>query len=466
MCNRYLLLRNYLTSTTLPVLWLLVAMVLMLHVELLTCSSVSKRDNIQEVVYTYFRPRRQVYDKSCDAVHIDIIISPQVSDKFHDFLVLFWDAELILPGDKVELYDFDPTKKSGKPLYSASVFNSTGWITTNITEVQNSTLPNTFTKYCLGFWAVYVRGDSSALSASSCLSTEPRWMEETWYAISRLTLANLFIPGTHNSAAYKESFSPYMNTIIYKYTYNQEINVLNQLKWGARALDLRIGYYPTDLDEVWWCNHDFVKIRPLRQILQDVKTFLRNTQEIVILDFHNFPVGFSKDRTEKHMKLVSFIEEEMKDYLAPASLGWSVSLNVLKLTGRRAILAYNAKEFRTGYTWAPVQQKWGNVQNVAEFSTYFEDIFSSQVSAPWAAMVQLTPHAFDVLFDSLGGLRNMAVKVNPVVTSWFNGKWGRLCHIVDCDFIRGTGIVKAAIKWNLKRAGFHNRYFYCNTTYS
>lgn len=79
-------------------------------------------------------------------------------------------------------------------------------------------------------------------------------------------------------------------------------------------------------------------------------------------------------------------------------------------------------------------------------------------------MVQLTPRPFDVFLDSLGGLRNMAASVSPIVTTWFTGKWGRYCHIVNCDFIRGTGIIRAAIKWNIKRAGYHNHEFYCNFT--
>lgn len=50
----------------------------------------------------------------------------------------------------------------------------------------------------------------------------------------------------------------------------------------------------------------------------------------------------------------------------------------------------------------------------------------------------------------------MAATVNPTLTSWFNGEWGRIAHIVHCDFIRGTGLVRAAIKWNFKKAGYHD----------
>lgn len=68
---------------------------------------------------------------------------------------------------------------------------------------------------------------------------------------------------------------------------------MNQLIYGARALDLRVGYYPTD-SEVWWANHGVVRLRPLSQVLDDIILFVNMTKEFVILDFHHFPVGEKK----------------------------------------------------------------------------------------------------------------------------------------------------------------------------
>ena len=38
--------------------------------------------------------------------------------------------------------------------------------------------------------------------------------------------------------------------------------------------------------------HDFVKMNPLYVVIQDVRKFLKETNEIVIMDFHRFPKGF------------------------------------------------------------------------------------------------------------------------------------------------------------------------------
>ena len=38
--------------------------------------------------------------------------------------------------------------------------------------------------------------------------------------------------------------------------------------------------------------HDFVKMNPLYVVIQDVRKFMKETNEIVIMDFHRFPHGF------------------------------------------------------------------------------------------------------------------------------------------------------------------------------
>ena len=70
----------------------------------------------------------------------------------------------------------------------------------------------------------------------------------------------------------------------------QEEDILSQLINGIRYLDIRVGYYP-NTDEKWYLNHGLVRIHPLRDVLEDVETFMQQSNEIVILDFHEFPSG-------------------------------------------------------------------------------------------------------------------------------------------------------------------------------
>jgi hypothetical protein len=82
-------------------------------------------------------------------------------------------------------------------------------------------------------------------------------------------------------------------TLSFMQEYNvclKEENILSQLIYGVRYLDIRAAYYE-DRDTEWWVNHGLISIHPLQTVLDDVRTFLQNTNEIVILDFHEFPVG-------------------------------------------------------------------------------------------------------------------------------------------------------------------------------
>jgi hypothetical protein len=72
---------------------------------------------------------------------------------------------------------------------------------------------------------------------------------------------------------------------------------------GVRYLDIRAGYY-NNTDEVWWVNHGIVRVHPLQTVFDDIKTFLKNTNEIVILDFHGFPEGKEKTCSLLHNRIL------------------------------------------------------------------------------------------------------------------------------------------------------------------
>lgn len=70
----------------------------------------------------------------------------------------------------------------------------------------------------------------------------------------------------------------------------QDIDVLAQLIYGVRYLDIRVGHYPLT-NEIWWANHGVVPLIPLKVVIEQVKEFLDNTEEIVIFDVQEFPIG-------------------------------------------------------------------------------------------------------------------------------------------------------------------------------
>ena len=40
--------------------------------------------------------------------------------------------------------------------------------------------------------------------------------------------------------------------------------------------------------EKFWVVHDFVKMNPLYEVVNDIRRFLTSTKELVILDFHRY----------------------------------------------------------------------------------------------------------------------------------------------------------------------------------
>lgn len=59
---------------------------------------------------------------------------------------------------------------------------------------------------------------------------------------------------------------------------------------GVRYLDIRVGYYRST-EEQFWVNHGITRQQPLSKILRQVRDFVLETNEIVIFDIQEFPVG-------------------------------------------------------------------------------------------------------------------------------------------------------------------------------
>lgn len=59
---------------------------------------------------------------------------------------------------------------------------------------------------------------------------------------------------------------------------------------GVRYLDIRVGYYRAT-EPQFWINHGISRQQPLIKILRQVRDFVLETNEIVIFDVQEFPVG-------------------------------------------------------------------------------------------------------------------------------------------------------------------------------
>ena len=89
------------------------------------------------------------------------------------------------------------------------------------------------------------------------------------------------------------------------FTITQDESIFNQLVYGIRYLDMRVGYYNVSgSDEHLWVVHDLFRTElTVRSAAAQVKEFLRAApKEIVIFDFHRFVMDSLILKTIKYSK--------------------------------------------------------------------------------------------------------------------------------------------------------------------
>lgn len=257
-------------------------------------------------------------------------------------------------------------------LFDYKTDRRSGWITTNITYNPAFKQQINISTTCYGYWLSYVN-ESGDLLGTGCMSAHSTWMNDMREKIENFRIRDLFIPGTHDSCSYRYDFEPEENeTLVTKYSITQDEDIRSQLMHGIRYIDIRVGYYKF-MNTKFWGNHGISRLQPLRKILKQIRDFTVETNEIIILDFQEFPVGFGKT-LDIHHKLVALIERELGDILV-TDLTWTATLKDIWATGRNVLIAYDhgAVLGEHGSTlMRSVEQKWGNVQSLHDLRNHLE----------------------------------------------------------------------------------------------
>jgi hypothetical protein len=187
-------------------------------------------------------------------------------------------------------------------------------------------------KRCLGnHYGAYVRNGEPILV--SCLSSQPTWMEDNAGILGQIPIRNLLIPGTHDTGAFSEYKGAESENFLLKYVITQEETLLAQLAHGIRYFDLRLAYFPDEAFPLW-LNHGLAKVHPFNDSMEEVVHFVANTNEVVIMDFHGFPVGFDgPEADERHQILIDYVVENVGQWMVPRNVGYDVTLNDLWNSG-------------------------------------------------------------------------------------------------------------------------------------
>ncbi|KAL6422788.1 hypothetical protein ACFW04_010766 [Cataglyphis niger] len=365
---------------------------------------------------------------------------------------IYWNHVKYRPGDTIALYTGEPTDGL-EPIYTLIPNAPSGIKRTGVQATFVPTWTLMFVQQCLQYHVAWLRNGTIRLT--NCLQTQPHWMAERRNILGSLPMSRVFLPGTHDSASYAIHERANSENIVEKFVITQDVDVLAQLIYGVRYLDIRVGHYP-NTNSIWWANHGVFKSVPMQNVVNQVKTFLNNTNEIVIFDIQEFPVGFGKNLGVHH-DFIGFLEEQFAGYYLPKNYGWTSTLNTIWSSGKRLIIGYDEKRVVSRYesVWPCVTHQWGNVRNIEDLFNYLDRIEMESLGHPRAiprsAMAELTPNTWDVILNRLGSIRQMAEKVNINVTNWYNSKWQHTANIVAVDFVRSSGIIETAIEWNERR---------------
>lgn len=194
------------------------------------------------------------------------------------------------------------------------------------------------------------------------------WMG-TYQTVAGLRIQDAIIPGTHQSGFDKQA--PYVNSM----ETCQDVSPHAQLHAGIRALDIRVQFYsgyPSGDPRRFSIFHDKNSGRTVEGDIVQAVINLHSaaSQEIVILDFHQF-----KNFTEvAHKELTGILKRRFGQKIISPSLSELV-IGQLWWLKKNVVIAYNATPRDTRF-WAGVNQRWigSNTPSSSELKRFIDRV--------------------------------------------------------------------------------------------
>jgi hypothetical protein len=138
--------------------------------------------------------------------------------------------------------------------------------------------------------------DDELFTTASLVFDRGNWMGDNIGTLRDKRLSQLVMPGSHDAGQYTEE------AVL---TRTQTLSIGGQLAYGVRYFDLR----PVKADGKIRIHHDFDAIVPLQDVLDQVRNFLKDHFELVILKFSHY--GTEADPfTQAHFdEMISLIRD-------------------------------------------------------------------------------------------------------------------------------------------------------------
>lgn len=211
----------------------------------------------------------------------------------------------------------------------------------------------------------YIRISSklNALLKNHGIQTNSNWMSKKYEFIKDIPLTKLYIPGSNDSGTYaftskskvsndgalpkflnitRNNIIPEKLDLIAKWSKTQNLDIYQQLKAGVRYFDLRVEYSRKN-DSIYLCHG--LRGNDIADEFKDIKLFLKNNpNEVIILDINHF-YAFDNDAHTKLLKLVC----KNFDSMLVNRTDWNNNISTLtlkKLRGRKqnVIVLYGSQK--------------------------------------------------------------------------------------------------------------------------
>ncbi|KAJ6642033.1 hypothetical protein Bhyg_06979 [Pseudolycoriella hygida] len=385
-------------------------------------------------------------------------------------ILINWGPACENPPKWIGLYDKDPSISNDNPrAYIETQRKPDGIFETNVTIGQIK-LPDGWNRgdvlkeppkqnggKCLPFYVAAF--DAKTLRSIDCLKIQPNWMKSNKHLMD-VPLKNMFIPGTHCSGCfYKKSKA--QNVLVEKFGFTQNFDVWTQLVLGIRYLDISLGFNAKHDDRrnqanKFWVVNDNLFITPISYILEDVKKFVLLSQELVIIEFHQFPIDFNRER---HIQFLKYLENKLGDIAFindHSSNSYDLTINQMKTNGRLLLITYNEPEMEkeTDIIW-PCWKRFSTKDlKQTEIREYMRKVFSRKYEGSpdeqigWSFFGRQSVESSYMDGYSLLTSRERANYINHNISIWLGGTWSLSANVVALDYFYNTNLVDMAIHTN------------------
>ncbi|XP_048350822.1 PI-PLC X domain-containing protein 2 isoform X1 [Sphaerodactylus townsendi] len=296
-----------------------------------------------------------------------------------------------------------------------------------------------------------------------------KWMGSLPPALRALPLANLAIPGSHDSFSYwvddKSPVGPDQATAIKrlakislvkklmkKWSVTQNLTFKEQLESGIRYFDLRVSSKPGEAGQEIYFIHGLFGIR-VSDGLMEINTFLtHHPTEVVFLDFNHF---YAMDKNH-HVYLIGRIKEVFGSRLCTKECVENVTLNYLWEKKQQVLIFYHHPIYEENPILWPgnkMPAPWANTTSVHKLLQFLETTLGERAKHGTFHVSQaiLTPRVKTIARHLIRGLKNTLVHRNlPLILNWVKSQKPGIMgvNIITSDFVELVDFAASVIALN------------------